>query len=367
MAAALLTRRAFMLTLAAGSVLIRSPARALSPREICGAAGSATDGLWEKACKRNILFGSAVNSADLTVPAYAELVAEECAVLTPASEMTWAALQPRPGEFSFDAPDRIAAFARSHSMALRGHCLVWHQGLPAWLTSTITSRNWQDLLSHHMEAVIGHYRGQVFSWDVVNEAVEPAEGRPDGLRNSPWLKNGGNIYPSVAFKLAAQFAPDARLVYNEYGCEHETEAAKKRRAAVLKLIETLKKDGAPLHGLGLQSHLRVGDPFNPASFGKFLAEVKALGVTPLITEFDVRADRVHALADKDRSTATLAKSYLDVVMAAGCDLVVCWGLSDDRSSRAVQEADDRPLPFDRRLGRKSLYDAIQAAITGSSS
>ncbi|MBX9635717.1 MAG: endo-1,4-beta-xylanase [Magnetospirillum sp.] len=335
-------------------------AAALNPRP----AWSCGDepGLRHLACRQGVRFGTAITAEDLTHPAYTQLVTRECAALVATWEMKWAALQKQPGHFTFGPADSIAAFARAHDMSLRGHTIIWHGSMPDWLTERLNPRNWPDVLEQHMAAVLGRYRTEVACWDIVNEAIEPEDGRNDGLRDSAWLRAAGPAYVAKAYEMAAHFAPEAKLAYNEYGIEHHAPWTQKRRSAVLKLLENLKKGGAPVHILGLQSHLRVGDDFDAAALGRFLAEVRDLGITPQITEMDVRADRIPSSMEKDRKTADLARAYLDTVLAAGCDMVVCWGLSDDKNWRAAQEPDDRPLPFDRNLVKKPLYDAIKGAF-----
>ncbi|MBC7905223.1 MAG: endo-1,4-beta-xylanase [Rhodospirillaceae bacterium] len=335
---------------------------AAKPAWSCGTTASLRD----TACRRGVRFGTAVASGDLAQPAYARLVAQECAVLVPTWEMKWGAVQKQSGHFTFGPADAIADFARAHNMMLRGHTIVWHVSMPDWLSQRLTSRNWPAMLAQHMGAVLGRYRNEVAEWDIVNEAVEPDDGRTDGLRDSAWLRAAGPAYVAEAYKMAAQYAPQARLTYNEYGIEHHAPWTMKRRIAVLKLLERLKKADAPIHYLGMQSHLRVGDTFDAAAFSAFLTEVRDLGIKPQVTEMDVRADRIPNGAEKDAKTADLARAYLETVLAAGCDTVVCWGLSDDKNWRAAEEPDDRPLPFDRNLMKKPLYDAIQASLAGTS-
>lgn len=325
----------------------------------CGSGTSLRD----SACRRGLRFGTALASDDLAQPAYAQLVAQECDVVVPTWEMKWGAVQKQPGRFTFGPADAIVRFARTHAMSLRGHTIVWHGNMPNWLPERLTPHSWREVMAAHMGAVLSRYRTDIACWDIVNEAVEPEDGRPDGLRNTPWLRAAGPGYIAEAYKQAARFAPEARLAYNEYGIEHHAAWTRKRRVAVLKLLESLKKAEAPVHYLGLQSHLRVGDEFDAAALGKFLEDVRSLGITPQITEMDVRADRIRNGAEKDAKTADLARAYLETMLAAGCDTVVCWGLSDDKNWRAAEEPDDRPLPFDRNLLRKPLYEAMQTVFS----
>lgn len=347
--------------LAAGGALALGPSRGAGAAPAC-AASAKTDSLAAIACAKGILFGSAMGSEDVGREDYADLLASQCAVLVPDWEMKWRALQGHEGSFDFTRVDRIAAFALQHSMTLRGHTLVWFDNMPGWLKSNLDAGNWNEIMGRHFQAVIGRYRDITPSWDVVNEAVEPEHGRDDGLRRNPWLAAAGPGYIAAAFRMAARMAaPGTRLVYNDYGVEHEAAWTRKRRAAILALLEGLKKDGVPVTGFGMQSHLRVGDDFDQRTFSRFLDEIRGLGLTPMVTEFDVRADRVSGAAAKDAKVAALGRAYLDVALAGGADTVICWGLSDDKNWRK-ENPDDRPLPYDRALAPKALRQAIAESL-----
>lgn len=341
--------------LAAGSGSRAEPAACAVP--------AAPDSLRGAACSRGRLFGAAVATDDLALPGFAELVIRECALIVPTWEMKWGHLQKARGAFNFAAADRLVVFARANRMALRGHTLVWHRNYPAWLPACLASVDYAEVLDQHIAAVCGRYSHAATSWDVVNEAVEPEDGRGDGLRDSFWLKVAGFDYIRRAFELAAAYAPGAELVYNDYGCEGEAAWCLRRRTAVLRLLERLKAAGAPVHALGLQSHLRVGDAFSARGLAGFLREVEGLGVKPIVTELEVRGDRVHGADGKDQAVARLYRDYLDTVLThSRCDTVVTWGLSDRHSWRLEEDPTDRPLPFDAQLRPKPAFHALRAAL-----
>jgi endo-1,4-beta-xylanase len=82
-------------------------------------------------------------------------------------------VHPAPQSFDFSQGDQILDFAMRHGMKVRGHTLVWHQQNPKWLTEgNYTSAELAQILENHIKTVVGHYRGKIFAWDVVNEAFD---------------------------------------------------------------------------------------------------------------------------------------------------------------------------------------------------
>ena len=134
-----------------------------------------------------------------------DLVAEQYAITVPENELKWIALRPTATGYDFSASDALFAFAATHHMMVRGHTLVWHNSVPEWLRSGATQRDVRQLLVEHIRTVVGRYRGRVHSWDVVNEAILPADGQPDGLRKSFWYDAVGPDYiQRLAYRAARE-------------------------------------------------------------------------------------------------------------------------------------------------------------------
>lgn len=94
--------------------------------------------LGELAKKHHKYFGSATDNPEFTDAAYLKLLGSEFGQTTPGNAMKWYATEPAPGVFDFTAGDEVVAFAKAHHQKVRGHTLVWHSQLPAWLTE----RSW---------------------------------------------------------------------------------------------------------------------------------------------------------------------------------------------------------------------------------
>lgn len=129
--------------------------------------------------------------------------------------MKFDALQPTEGNFTYTAADRIVEFARQKDLRVRGHALVWHRQTPSWVFAgspeAVLAR-----LEKHIDNVVGRYKGKLYAWDVVNEAMmndgKYRTGSESGVQqSSPWYQVLGKRYIAEAFKYAHAADPDAKL------------------------------------------------------------------------------------------------------------------------------------------------------------
>lgn len=307
-------------------------------------------------------FGAAIEPQHIEQDAdFAGLVQQQCGLLTAENAMKWNQLRPSREQFDFADADRVAAIAGRFKVPMHGHCLVWHEANPDWLASDLSPRNARALLTSHIETVVERYAGKVASWDVVNEAVERNDRRPDGLRKSLWLEALGADYLELAFRAAHAADPKARLALADYGLEYDDEPwMVEKRGTMLILLRNLISRGVPIHVLALQGHL-LGD--RPAAFGQglrdFLSAVADLGLEIFITELDVNDQNTPGSAtQRDQAVAEIYGRFLDTVLRLpAVKSVVTWGLSDRYTSKSwfaprADGATVRPLPFDRDLVAK---------------
>lgn len=327
------------------------------------------------AAAKGFLSGCAVDIALLQRDAsYARLVREQASIIVGENTMKWAPLRPAPDAFSFEQADALVAFAEQNRMKVRGHNLCWHRQLPAWFAGYATPANASDLLRAHIEKVAGRYAGRMHSWDVVNEAVFLGDGRPDGLRESPWLQLAGESYIELAYRAAREADPQALLVYNDYGMEGEDEGSRRKRAAVLLLLRRLRTRNVPLDGVGIQAHLSAGGTYG-AGMRDFIQQARELQLQVMITEMDVNDRSLPAqISQRDAEVASAYRSYLDLVLRdPAVRVVVTWGITDRKTwlnsedSRA-DHLPERCLPFGVVGGLndapKPAFYAIRAAFDG---
>lgn len=327
--------------------------------------------------RHGLLAGCAVNSANLKEEAFTRLLAEQYDLVVAERAMKFGPTEPRPGEFDFAEADALVAFAEQHRMQVRGHNFVWHEALPDWFAGTATKDNARTILTRHILAVGGRYKGKIQSWDVVNEAIHPPDGRPDNLRKSPWLELIGPDYLDLAYRTARQADPHAKLTYNEYGIEDESEENARKRAATLALLKRFRQQGTPIDALGIQSHIHAGDG---QRFGQglrdLIAAAQAMGLEVYLTEFDVNDDAVKDddPAARDRTVAGVYRDYLAVALESRVvKAVLTWGMTDAhtwlnniKSHKEKQpNRGQRALPFDENYQPAPAFFALRDAFDGA--
>ncbi|HEY4382829.1 MAG TPA: endo-1,4-beta-xylanase [Acidobacteriaceae bacterium] len=340
-----------------------------------GAETSAITGpysLKERARAHGLLAGAAVNVQLLASdPTYARILAEQYSILVAENAMKWKPLRPAPDKFAFEQGDALVAFAAGHNLKIRGHNFVWHEAIPDWFETTVTKGNAKQFLIDHIMTVGGHYKGKMHSWDVVNEAVLPKDGRPDGLRNSPWMELLGPDYIDIAFQTARRADPNALLTYNEYGVEYDNDEDLRRRAVTLQLLRRMKAANVPLDAVGIQSHIKAGSSLTIGSgLRDYMASIRQMGLKIFITELDVNEDDLpyDDVAHRDHTIAETYRDYLTTVLAEpAVAAVLTWGVSDNHTwlnsgpthHKKQPNRPQRSLPFDASYQPKEAFFALR--------
>ena len=336
-----------------------------------GAAETSSDAtLRVHAMRHNRLYGATATSANLMGDLmFATTLAREAQILVAEAETKRFRIEPEPKQFNFSGADAILRFAKANNQKMRGHTLVWHNSNPNWLETAVVDSKDEKLITDYIGTVVNHYRGQFHSWDVVNEAIEPLDGHPDGLRtNSIWFKAFGEDYIPTAFHAAREADPHALLFYNELNLEIDAPWADRRRKATLRLLERLRARNVPIDGFGMQGHLKkYMANYSEKVLSKFMDEVAAMGLKILVTEFDVADIRGPLdIGQRDREIADLTHMFLDVCFSKkevlGC---LTWGLTDKYSwlswASTYKWPDgqlSRGLPFDASFNRKPMWNAM---------
>ena len=330
------------------------------------------------AAEKGLLYGTTISARQITGdPRFVDLVLQQTGLVVAENDMKWQVMnRGAGGDDDYGPADTVAAFALENDLALRGHNLLWYHRTPNWFFDLDNRQDIEAAIVERIRGLAGRYRGMVHSWDVVNEPIEPKDGRPDGLRTGVFLEMFGPDYLDLAYRTAREADPAARLVVNEYDVELDTPEQEARRTTLLNVLERMRRSGTPVDAVGVQAHLSCagGPPFSAARLRRFLADVAGLGLTIQITELDVTDENAPAdEAVRDRLVADAYSRFLDAALdEPAVKMVVTWGLSDRHSWIVRKETHEskwradglpsRPLPFDADLKPKPAFEAIAQAF-----
>ena len=283
------------------------------------------------------------------------------------NEMKMDALQPSKGSFSFGGADNLVSLAQQNSMAIRGHCLVWHSQVPGWLSSDgkKNDKNWTreqalEIMKNHITKVMQHYKGKVREWDVVNECLDDDQttvrSNPNSYdlrQQSVWQRAIGDDYIDSAFVYAHRADPDAILYLNDYGVELQGKA---KSMAFYNLAVSLKEKGIPIHGVGLQCHFSIGE-VDGVKLNRTIKRFAEAGLMCIITELDMGIPSTTA-ANKEEQ-ARLYRMITDIVLKNdNCPSMVIWGVKDNDSWRSGSN----PLLYDSGMGKKPAWYGVRSAL-----
>jgi len=301
----------------------------------------------------------------------AALILREFNSITPENAMKMGPIHPAENLYSWRDADSVVSFAQRHGLKVRGHNLCWHNQAPAWLFkdslgNTVTKEVLLKRLKDHITTVVSRYKGKIYAWDVVNEAI--SDKQDEYIRNTEWYQICGEEYIAKAFEYAHEADPAAILFYNDYN-----EINSIKREKIYRLVKGLKDAGVPVHAVGLQAHWAINEP-SEDQLDSTLKRFSELGLPLQITEMDISVyPKEHSAREKkpedinDTFTADREKGQSE--MYARCfrlfrkyghifSGVTFWNISDRHSwldNFPVKGRKDYPLLFNRDLKPKNAY------------
>ncbi len=329
---------------------------------IIAVSAQAPTSLRDAADRAHFLVGAAVRPSLFSEAAYSTTLAREFNMVEPEDVMKWWIVRRDQG-FDFQKGDEVVRFAQEHRMKVRGHCLVWDHDNPQWLEQGhFTSAQLSYLLQEHITTVMKHYAGQVFAWDVVNEALNENGAPKDSLwYNQPGigLSGKGTAYVEQAFRWAHEADPRALLFYNEAGGE----GMNRKADAIYAMVKDFKKRAVPIDGVGLQLHISRLD-YDTLAVARNIARLTALGLQVHVTELDVSlpvsSDGQATPEDLQRQSDVYRGIVRACIRHPGCTAIQTWGLTDKWSwiGSHSHGARGAAMPFDRAYKPKPAYDAV---------
>lgn len=308
--------------------------------------------------------GAAVEPEQLA-DADGALLARQFSSLVAENAMKPLRIHPQEDRYVFGPADAVVTFAEQHGLAVRGHTLLWGSHTPDWFWQgakgqPATREQVLQRLKQHIATVVGHYRGRVYAWDVVNEAIDPDQ--PSCLRDDRWLQVVGPDYLAVAFRAAHAADPQARLFINDFNTQEPA-----KRDCLARVVKALLVEGVPVQGIGHQTHISIYWP-SLAAIDQSLSTFARLGLENQLTELDMSlyqhhdyqpqqplAQRLNLQAERYRDLMALVLAHPEVTA------VTWWGVADDHSWLNHQPGaprDDQPLLFDRQQRPKPAFWAV---------
>jgi endo-1,4-beta-xylanase len=325
--------------------------------------------------------GTALNTVQIEEkdPGAASLVPRQFNAITPENIMKAVVMQPEWGRYNFDLADKLVAYAKKNDMIVNGHTLIWHSQLPSFVRQMKDADSVRHYFTNHITTIASRYDGNVYSWDVVNEALNE-----DGtMRQSIFLEKLGDGFVVEAFRLAQKVAPNTKLYYNDYNIEQP-----RKRAGAIALIKKIQAAGVRIDGVGIQGHWHVNN-IPLADIEQSIREFAALGIEVMFTELDLsvlpnarnivgadvnqRAEYEATLNPyvkglPDSMQAKLSKGYDDLFRLFlqhrdKISRITFWGVDDGQSwlnNFPVRGRTNYPLLFDRQFKPKpAFYKAIE--------
>jgi endo-1,4-beta-xylanase len=322
---------------------------------LASTAAHADSTLGQLAAAKGRYLGSATDNPELSDAPYVQILGSEFGQITPGNSMKWQTTEPSQGQFSYSGGDTVVSLAKSHNQIVRGHTLVWHSQLAGWVSS-VPADQLLAVMKNHVTNEATHYKGQVYAWDVVNEAFND-----DGTRRqSVFQQNIGDSYIAEAFKAARTADPGAKLYINDYN----TDAVGAKSDAIYNLVKSFKSQGVPIDGVGMQAHLILGQV--PSSLQQNLQRFADLGVDVAITELDIRMDLPRTTAKDTQQANDYAAVVKACLAVSRCVGVTVWDYTDKYSwIPSVFSGQGAALPYDENFNKKPAYTSIATALGGS--
>jgi endo-1,4-beta-xylanase len=309
-----------------------------------------------------LLIGAATAPELFSTREYAQALGREFNFIVPENDLKFAEAEPAPHVFNFCPGDQMVTFAQANGMKMRGHNLVWWEDLPGWLTQgRYSGSEASSILREHIHAVMGHFKGELADWDVVNEAI--SDRAPYALRPSYWLTQLGNNYVDLAFQWAHAADPKAKLFYNDY----DDDGVGGKSDRIYNFVRGMLSRGVPINGVGFEMHFSSDHAPTQSDISANIARFGALGLEVHISEMDVRLPVDSSGIASDADLVSQAAIYENAISACiantNCTAFLTWGVTDLYSwIPSSHPGYGAGLLLDRHYNPKPAYQSVSAAL-----
>jgi len=348
-----------------------------------------------KAFANHFLFGNILSPQDWKNPETLEMFRHHFNALTPENAMKPVYITSAPGEYDFEAVDKMVDWANENNIKMIGHTFVWHGQSAPWLNrnedgSPKTRAEAKANMETFIKTYAGRYSGRIHSWDVINEAFRDGGDFTGNWRDhlrrdsenkfavSHWFlayANGadtdkgesGADYVFDAYYFARKYDPHATLYYNDYNEEFPT-----KREAIAQMTEEINEmwrshpeyDGRLLiEGIGMQAHCNQNTNLEHVreSLERFAKTDAKISVTELDITFGSDKEPANPLTPEQSKRQAemyteLFKMYLE--FADHIERVTMWARHDGHSWRRWGS----PVLFDGNCQPKEAFYAVMTTV-----
>lgn len=275
--------------------------------------------------------------------------------ITAENECKWASIEgQRRGQRNFTGYRNAYNWAKQNGGHFKFHALLWGSQYPSWLEGLSVSET-KAAITDWFDAVQKEFP-DLEMIDVVNEAIRT--GNNQYHSNYPKTNiiaamggdnNGDYAFVTNAFKMARERWPKAILIYNDYN------TIQWNKDQGIQLIQTIKKNGAPVDGYGLQAHdmQNLGGGNNGTGGGgtclsintvkSVLAEIWEKTQIPIfITEYDIATsdDAIQKQCYEEQITHFMENEHVAGITIWGYIYGSTW--TTDGNSGIIRNGQDRP-------------------------
>jgi GH35 family endo-1,4-beta-xylanase len=313
--------------------------------------------------RHDFAFGTAMNirfmnSRDERIPMYEKALLERFNAVVFENGLKWFTINQHTNE---QAVAKGIDFVKANDLYMRGHVLIWpskrHTPRPIGQmidklkenpNDQVTRDELRKAVEHRITWITRDMAGKVDDWDVANETF--ANHDVMDVLDPQGTPHGKGVMVDW-FKLAHAGDPNAKLFLNDYGILTSGNHWNTHQEYFYQTIKDLQDAGAPIHGIGMQSHFGASLT-SPTRLWEILDHYSQLGLRIKVTEFDMNLDDDELKADytRDFFTAMFAHPQVDGLLSWGF-----WAGQHWRKDAAYLDMNFKPRSHDIAM-RKLLFE-----------
>jgi len=219
-------------------------------------------------------------------------------VLTAENDMKPNSYGNNANSLTYTNSDRFVNAAIGSGFKVHAHVLLWHSQNSTWINNHAGSTKEVALtaMQKYITDVCTHFKGKIYSWDVLNEVFPDSVKATDDWKNvmrpeNPWFKSIGSDFVYEGFLAARLADPGAILYYNDFNTDMAAKATMIRD--MVRDVNQRYKEAYPsetrllIEGIGMQEHHNTG--VTTASIRAAINLFRPLGVKLSVSEIDVLA------------------------------------------------------------------------------